>query len=218
MYHLLKNGSKTIVMTLVDHPKVYTCMTNMYLDQNFGLAWIGSNRNRKGYKRINGKGQFGPLSSPAQPSNEAHAATLADHSLTGPVCMVPFPPLAFPAALAAEDGCGSGWSPSCVVSGSDTKRPRGGDHDSAIGISVDCGEVEMEEDEYGDEVVRRCWEIHQKNWREMMADVDATWSFDAESTYSSLTIPLADPRLSIRIGCGILPDHAGTFRALFAEQ
>lgn len=73
-----------------------------------------------------------------------------------------------------------------VVSGSDTKRPREGDHDGAIGVSMDCGEVEMEEDEYGDEVVRRCWEIHQKNWRGMMADVDATWSFDAETTYGPM--------------------------------
>jgi hypothetical protein len=83
-----------------------------------------------------------------------------------------------------------------VASGGDAKRQREGNNhpDSAIGISMDDGgeeaEEEEEEEEDGDEAVCRGWEVHRKKWRLMMAGQGATWSFDAESTYS-LMIPLA---------------------------
>jgi len=79
--------------------------------------------------------------------------------------------------------------------GDDAKRPCEGnhDHDSAIGILMDDGGEEAEEED-GDEAVCRGWEVHRKNWRLMMAGHGDTWSFDAESTFS-LTIPLAVPRI-----------------------
>ena len=91
-----------------------------------------------------------------------------------------------------------------VASGGDGNRQREGnnDHDSAIGISMDGGGEEAEEED-GDEAVCRGWEVHRKNWRLMMAGHGDTWSFDAESTYS-LMIHLARRSSSCH---GVLPGH-----------